>query len=129
MTQKRFRRLLMSCGVSRRITDAYVEIAKRFRLPYASVMRGLVPHSLADRWLMHVVLDCHGIVEDDEQGGYFAWTWHRGAFHRFTVMASEICAALPEGWLQQRMINVSQRKGQPAKVRVIKTQMIKEEEQ
>lgn len=129
MTQKRFRRLLMSCGVSPRIADAYVEIAKRFRLPYGIVLRGLVPHSLADRWLMHVVLDCRCIVEEDAPGRYYAWTWHRGAFRRFTVMAPEICAALPEDWLNQRMINVSQRKGQPAKVRVIKTQMVKEDKE
>lgn len=129
MTQKRFRRLLMSCGVSPRITDAYVEIIKRHKLPYGIVLQGLVCNSLADRWLMHVILDCHCIVEEDAPGRYYAWTWHRGAFRRFTVMAPEICAALPEDWLNQRMINVSQRKGQPAKVRVIKTQMVKEDKE
>ncbi len=129
MTQKRFRRLLMSCGVSPRIADAYVQIVKRNRLPYGIVLRGLVPHSLADRWLMHVVLDCHGIVKDDEQGGYYAWLWHSGAFHQFTVMAPEIRAALPEDWLRSRMVSVSQLKGRLAKVRVVKTQMVKEEKE
>lgn len=127
MTQKRFRRLLMSCGVSAHIADAYVKIVKSSRLPYGIVLQGLVHNSLADRWLMHVVLDCYGIVEEEAPGSYSAWTWRHGAFHRFTVMAPEICAALSEDWLRARMVSVGWSKGQPVKVRVIKTQVVKEE--
>ena len=126
MTQKRFRRLLMSCGVSPRIADAYVQFVKRIQLPYALVLQGLARNSLADRWLMYVVLDCHGIVKDDEMGGYYAWPWHSGAFHQFTVMAPEIRTALPEDWLRSRTLNVSHRRNQPTEVKVFVTQRIKE---
>lgn len=129
MTQKRFRRLLMSCGVSPRIADAYVQIVKRNRLPYALVLQGLARNSLADRWLMYVVLDCHGIMEEDSSGGYYAWTSHHGAVHRFTVMAPEICAALPEDWMKSRVVSVSHRRGLPAKVKVIVTQRVKEDKE
>lgn len=127
MTRRRFKRLLMSCGVSPRIAAAYVGIIRRTGLPYGIVLQELVHNSLADRWLLHVVLDCNGIVEADEQGGYYAWTWRRGAFHQFTVMAPEIRAALPKDWLKSRMVSISHGRGMPAKVRVIKTQMVKED--
>lgn len=129
MTQKRFRRLLMSCGVGPRIADAYVQIVKRNRLPYGLVLQGLARNSLADRWLMYVVLDCHGIMEEDPQGGHYAWTNRRGAVHRFTELAPEICAVLPEDWLRSRMVNVSWRNGRPAKVKVIVTQKVKEDKE